>query len=181
VSRPARVIALLAALVLVMIVPSASTAGVPPGGDRVLMHAAMAVQGTTGVIGWGSADIHQPASWADPPGTYSFDGTNGWRFRNVIERVDFWPWWDLQGNRANWAFAWGYDCAFRPDGYPVCQDANWAFVDYANPALKDFSIVCWWDGGVRPPGNTWEICDAANAHQDYTQVVSGSLVVLMSE
>jgi hypothetical protein len=180
--RPVRVIALLSALALIMLVPSASTAGVPPSGNRVLMQAAFAPWDTTDIIGWGKADIRQPVSWADPPGTYSFDAANGTRFRNLIERVDFWPWWDEQGNRANWAFVWGYNCPFTVDGPPACTDVNWAFVDYADPALRDFSIACWFDGGVRPPGDTWEdICDASIAHQDWTQVVSGSLVVLMSE
>ena len=178
-ARFARPIVLLIALVLVGLVPASSAAGAQPPGYRVTIDATMAPWGTTDVIGHGYADIRASTSWADPPGTYSFNGVNGTRYRNLLERTFFWPWWDDQGNRANWAFVWAYNCAFSADGPPACQDVAFAFVDYANPALKDFSITCWWDGGVRPAGDTWAICDAPNAHQDYSQVVNGSLIVQM--
>jgi hypothetical protein len=180
-ARVVRPIVLVLALALVGLASAASAAGAQPTGNRVIMDAAMAPLGTTDSIGWGHADIREPGSWAEPPGTYSFDAVNGMKFRNVLERVFFWPWWDEQGNRANWAFVWGHNCAFAVDGPPVCGDVAWGFVDYADPGLKDFQITCWWDGGVRPAGDTWDICDAPNAHQEWTQVVRGSLIVKMSK
>jgi hypothetical protein len=181
-SRFMRLVVLLIALTLVGLAPAASTAGVQPGGDRVIANMAMAVEGTTDIIGRGKADIRQPTSYTDPPGYFSFDAVNGTKFRSIVERVYFWPWSDEQGNRANWAFVWAYECPFHVGGPPTCTDVAWAFVDYADPSLTDFQITCWWDDGMRPPGETWqEICDAPNAHKDWTQVVAGSLVVLMSE
>lgn len=165
------------ALALVLLVPTASTVGVQPGSGRVIANMAMAAEGSTDVIGWGKADIRQPTSWADPPGYYAFDAVNGTKFRSIVERVWFWPWQDEQGDMANWAFVWAYECPFHADGAPTCTDVAWAFVDYVKPALTDFQITCWWDGGVRPEGETWEICDAENAHQDRTYVVGGELVV----
>jgi hypothetical protein len=181
VARFLRLTLLLLALALVGFVPAASVAGAQPTGNRVIMSAAMAPMGTTDIIGRGYADIREPVDWAVPPGTYSFDGVNGTKYRNVVERVFFWPWWDEQGNRANWAFVWGHNCAFSTDGPPMCQDVAWAFVDYANPRLKDFQITCWWDDGVRPQGDTWDICNAPTAHQGWTQVVNGSLIVQMKK
>lgn len=180
-ARFARPIMLLVVLALVALLPVASAAGAQTTGNRVVMEAALAPWDSTDVIGWGYADIREGTSWAYPPGTYSFDGVDGTKFRNLIERIAFWPWWDEAGNQASWAFVWGYNCAFNSDGPPVCGDVAWAFVDYANPSLKDFQITCWWDGGVRPAGDTWDICDAPNAHQIWTQVVKGSLVVQMTK
>jgi hypothetical protein len=178
--RPMRAIALVAALALVILVPAGSIAGAQPSGGRVVVNAAMAPWGTTDSVGWATANIHQPTSWADPPGTYSFNGVSGTKHRNLIERVQFWPWTDEQGNHANWAFVLGYTCPFSTDGPPVCRQVAWAFVDYANTALRDFSIVCWTEDGIRPPGDTWtEVCDAPGVHQDWTQVVNGSIVVLL--
>jgi hypothetical protein len=176
-----RPIGLLLALALVGLVPASSVAGSQPTGNRIIMEAALAPWETTDIIGWGHADIREPSDWSNPPGTYSFDAQNGTKFRNLIERVFFWPWWDEQGNRANWGFVLGYNCAFGVDGPPACGDVAWAFVDYANPKLRDFQVTCWWDDGVRPAGDTWDICDAPNAHQDWTQVVKGSLNVVMSK
>ena len=172
---------LLAAVALSTLAVTGSTAGAQGGAERVSLNASMALEGSTEVIGWGKADIRAPSSWADPPGSYTFNAVNGTNFRNLVERVWFWPWWDEQGNRANWAFVWAYNCAFSGDGPPVCGDVAFGFVDYADPALADFLITCWWDGGVRPPGDdTWAICDAPNAHQNRAYVVDGMLRVQMA-
>lgn len=105
---------------------------------------------------------------------------NGTKFRNLLERVYFWPWTDEQGNAANWAFVWGDNCPLTEDGPPACGQVAWAFVDYADAALRDFWIFCWFDDGIRPPGETSEdICDAPTAHQEWTQVLKGTILVLM--
>ena len=64
-----------------------------------------------------------------------------------------------QGNAANWAFVWGDNCPFTEDCPAACGQVAWAFVDYADAALRDFWIFCWFDDGIRPPGETSEdIC-----------------------
>lgn len=184
--RSAQSIALLVALALALLVPTASSAGAQPGPFHVIANMTLAYSGTTDVAGTVKADIHAPANWANVPGYCSFDASDEGDFkasRAVIERVWLWPWLDDSiGKWANWAFVWGNECLYSASQAPICRDIAWAFIDYIEPTLTDIQITCWWDGGIRPPNDeTCDVCNGPTAHLDWYPVVRGSLVVMMNE
>jgi hypothetical protein len=181
-----RMLAALVGLALVVLLPSASVAVTASASSRVLAKADIAPFGTTNVLGTITADIRAvPAS--EVPGFYSFDGasTNTLKHaRTVIERVSFWPWNDGANGWANFAFVEGAQCMYFSARAPLCTDASWAFIDYRNPAIKDVEVSCWWDNGIRPAPVTgdWKTCDStstSSAHQDWNQVIRGSLLVIL--
>ncbi len=187
-----RWIAVTLASVLVLLAPATSLANIAPGQQsRVIANLRMAPSGTTDVVGSVTADVHAPANWADAPGSYSFDGTGSGVYadlkhaRGVIQRASFWPWVDdAKGAKANFAFLEGVQCLYFASQEPYCVDASWAFIDYFDPKIPDVQVSCWWTDGVRPAGLTgWDTCEPSlspTTHQDWYDVVSGSLQVFLA-
>jgi len=182
-----RLLAALVGLALVILLPSASAAVAASAPNRLLANADIAPYGTTDVLGTVTADIRGVPD-SEVPGFYAFDGASGNNLkhaRTVIERVTFWPWYnDLIGQWANFAFVEGAQCMYFSTRAPLCTDASWAFIDYRNPKVKDVHVSCWWDNGIRPAPATgnWNTCDSRSypsAHQDWHEVVRGSLSVKM--
>ena len=182
-----RLVAILSTLALIASLTVSSVAATPPRGQsRVIANIVMAPYGTTDAVGRVTADVHAPANSADVPGDYSFDGNaaNDLKHaRGVVQRASFWPWVnDVTGAKANFAFIEGVQCLYWASQDPKCTDASWAFIDYLDPRIPDVQVSCWWDGGVRPAEwtGTWNSCDSRftpTAHQDWYDVVQGSLVV----
>jgi len=185
-----RLVAILSALALIVPLTVSSVAAAPAVGrqSRVMANIVMAPYGTTDAVGRAAADIHAPAFSADVPGDYSFDGnaTNDLKHaRGIVQHAYFWLWNPGAPNEANFAFIEGVQCLYWASRDPYCTDASWAFIDYRDPKIPDVQVSCWWDGGVRPAdwSGTWNSCDSGftpTAHQDWYEVVKGSLVVRLA-
>jgi hypothetical protein len=146
----------------------------------------MAPLGTTAPWGSVTADVRGPANFADVPGYYNFDANSTGiaaddlvHARGVVRDVIFW--YDPYQGGARVGFVEGVQCLYWQSRAPSCTDADWMFVDRVDPKVPDQQVSCWWDSGVRPvnpPGD--DPCDTnagLGAHQDWFDVVSGSLVV----
>jgi hypothetical protein len=186
-----RLVAILFALALIVPLTVSSVAAAPRVGhqSRVIANIVMAPYGTTDAVGRVTADIHAPADSADVPGAYSFDGNAANDLKHaqgVVQRASFWPWVnDVTGAKANFAFIEGVQCLYWASRDPYCTDASWAFIDYQDPKIPDVQVSCWWTDGVRPAPATgdWTTCDSGftpTAHQDWYEVVKGSLVVRLA-
>jgi hypothetical protein len=185
-----RLVAILSALALIIPLTVSSVAAAPAVGrqSRVIANIVMAPFGTTDAVGRVTADVHAPANSADVPGDYSFDGNaaNDLKHaRGVVQHAYFWLWNPGAPTEANFAFIEGVQCLYWASRDPSCTDASWAFIDYRDPKIPDVQVSCWWDGGVRPAdwSGTWNSCDSGftpTAHQDWYEVVKGSLVVRLA-
>jgi len=181
-----RLVAILSTLALIASLTVSSVAATPPRGQsRVIANIVMAPYGTKDAVGRVKADIHAPASSADVPGDYSFDGNaaNDLKHaRGVVQHAYFWLWNPGTPTEANFAFIEGVQCLYWASRDPSCTDASWAFIDYRDPRIPDVQVSCWWTDGVRPAdwAGTWNSCDSdytPTAHQDWYDVVQVSLVV----
>jgi hypothetical protein len=185
-----RLMAILSTLALIASLTVSSVAAAPGAGQqsRVIANIVMAPSGTTDAVGRVIADVHAPANSADVPGDYSFDGNaaNDLKHaRGVVQRAFFWLWQPGTPAEANFAFIEGVQCLYWASQDPSCTDASWAFIDYRDPGIPDVQVSCWWDDGVRPAAwaGTWNSCDSRftpTAHQDWYDVVQGSLVVQLA-
>ena len=191
--------AVVIALVLVLLLPSASAAVSPSRQSRVIGDFAIALAGETAAVGRVKLDVHSVSQDADIPGAYSFDGNGTGPYaylvhaRGLIQHASFW-YWNEQGG-ARFAFVEGVQCLYLTSEPPVCMDASWALIDYVDPKVPDQHVSCSWDGGVRPTyGNQgaldgevlvgFETCQPeynSTTHQGWYDVVGGSLVVTLAK